>query len=246
MSPLRNKFARLGLWLFRHRSFLALAALPIAMAGLNSFTYIAQSREMNELWQIVCFAVSISGLVLRALTVGFVPKETSGRNTCGQVAASLNTTGVYSLVRHPLYVGNYLAVLGCFMFFHRVWIVLAGTCIFAVLYEPIILSEEMFLRVRFGEAFERWAAATPAWIPKLTDWKAPLLPYCWRAVLNREYTGLFVVCGVFSVFDFAGVWVVEGRWKFDSWSALLVFGTLVYLTLRTLKKRTKLLDVNGR
>ena len=34
-------------------------------------------------------------------------KNTSGRNTHDQVADSLNTSGIYSIVRHPLYVGNF-------------------------------------------------------------------------------------------------------------------------------------------
>jgi protein-S-isoprenylcysteine O-methyltransferase Ste14 len=243
---LREEIAKFGLWLFRRRSFLALAAIPIAVGGFRSFTYIAQSHELTKVWQMGCFVVSISGLVLRAFTVGYVPKGTSSRNTCGPGALTLNTTGMYSLVRHPLYLGNYLAVLGCLLFFHRVWIVVAGTAVFAILYESIILSEEAFLRNRFGDAFESWARATPTWIPRLRGWKTPGLPFSWRTVLNREYTGLFVVCAIFSVFDLAGDWVVEGRWQFDGWSALLVFGAFLYSALRTLKRRTKLLDVDGR
>ena len=49
---------------------------------------------------------------MRFYTVGTTPKETSGRNTNQQVAAVLNSTGMYSMLRHPLYLGNYLIWVG--------------------------------------------------------------------------------------------------------------------------------------
>lgn len=223
-----------------------MAAVPIVGAGLSSFTFIEESHSLTEWWQVACFCVSISGLVLRAFTVGSVPRGTSSRNTSEPLAARLNTTGMYSIVRHPLYLGNYLALLGCLMFFRKAWIILAGTALFAGLYELIILSEEDFLRRRFGPGFEDWARDTPTWIPRLTGWRRPELPFSWRTVLSREYTGLFVVCCVFFLLDLGGDWVVEGTYRLDGWSALLAFGTVLYLTLRTLKRRTTLLDVDGR
>ncbi|MGB8874133.1 MAG: hypothetical protein WCC75_12145, partial [Desulfobaccales bacterium] len=47
-----------------------------------------------------------------SLPWGLPPRGTSGRNTQGQVAETLNTTGIYSLVRNPLYLGNFLIWLG--------------------------------------------------------------------------------------------------------------------------------------
>lgn len=64
-------------------------------------------------WAWSCIAVSLFGLLIRAVTIGFTPKGTSGRNTKeGQVAEVLNTKGIYSVVRHPLYLGNYFMWLG--------------------------------------------------------------------------------------------------------------------------------------
>ncbi|MGC9453013.1 MAG: methyltransferase family protein, partial [Oceanipulchritudo sp.] len=49
---------------------------------------------------------------------------TSGRNTKQQVAYSLNTTGFYSVVRNPLYLGNFFMYLGIALFTHHWWLVL--------------------------------------------------------------------------------------------------------------------------
>jgi protein-S-isoprenylcysteine O-methyltransferase Ste14 len=244
---LRTEFEKSGAWLFCHRSFIGLAGVPIIAAGLNSFTYLGGSHLLDELWDAGCLLVSFSGLAVRVLTVGHSPKGTSGRNTREQVAQTLNTTGMYSLVRHPLYLGNYLAGLGVAMFPHTWWMIVLATCLYALFYERIMFAEESFLRERFGEAFERWAQITPAIIPRLRLWRPPALPFSWRTVLRREYTGFFLVTNVFFLLEVASDSIAEGRLRIDwLWVILALFGATVYLTLRSLKKRTRLLREDGR
>lgn len=240
---LRNEFEFRGSWLFRHRSFLALAGLPLLVTGLLSFTYFRNQHLWDEVWNVACLLISFSGLLVRALTVGHVPERTSGRNTSRQVASRLNTTGMYSIVRHPLYLGNYVMVLGVALFFHTWWIVALVTCICALFYERIMFAEEAFLQERFGEHFERWAAATPAVVPNLRLWKRPELPFRWQTVLRREYTGLFVVTTIFPVLEIAGDTIAEGRLRIDlPWVVLGLAGGAVYVLLRSLKKYTRWLD----
>ena len=50
--------------------------------------------------------------MIRIYTVGTTPAGTSGRNRDKQIAEKLNKTGVYSIIRHPLYLGNLLIWLG--------------------------------------------------------------------------------------------------------------------------------------
>ncbi len=191
--------------------------------------------------------ISFSGLVLRMIIVGHAPYGTSGRNTREQVADTLNTTGMYSIVRHPLYLANYIIIIGFVMEFHIWWLVLLTTCLYALYYERIMLAEEAFLRVRFGEVFEQWAAATPAFIPKFHGWKPFQVPFCWRTVLQREYNAFFLIIAVFFLLDVIGDSITERRFKIDpAWFAIFIGGFVVFATLRTLKKRTGLLTVEGR
>jgi protein-S-isoprenylcysteine O-methyltransferase Ste14 len=244
---LRIEFEKSGSWLFRYRSFILLAALPIIVAGLCSYTYLGPSHRLKEFWDVSSFLVSFAGLAVRVFTIGSVPEGTSGRNTRQQVADTLNTSGMYSLVRHPLYLGNYLIWLGMAMFFHTWWMVLLVTCLYALYFERVMFAEEAFLRQRFGDAFERWTKVTPAIIPRLHGWQSPGLPFSWRTVLRREYTGFFCVIAAFFLLKVTGESIVEGRLRIDwPWAVLFLFGTAVYLTLRTLKKRTRILDVPGR
>jgi len=241
---LRDELETSGSWLFRHRSYLPLAMLPIFFICLASSSYLGHSHEF---WQAGCLIISFSGLALRMIIVGRAPIGTSGRNTREQAANTLTTTGMYSIVRHPLYLANYLVILGFTMEFHVWWLVLLTTCMYALYYERIMLAEEVFLRARFGEVFEQWAAVTPAFIPRFRGWKPSPVPFCWRTVLQREYNAFFLIIAVFFLLDLAGDYIVKGHLTLDKiWFSIFIGGFVIFATLRTLKKRTHLLTVEGR
>jgi hypothetical protein len=196
---------------------------------------------------LFCLAVSFSGLAVRILTVGRAPLGTSGRNTREQVANTLKTTGIYSVVRHPLYLGNYLIIIGLALWPHIWWLAVLTSCVFALYYERIMLAEEAFLLEKFGEAFEKWAAVTPSFIPKLRNWKPSPVPFCWRTVAQREYNAFLLILGVFWLFDLIGDSIVDGYWHLDwAWFCAFIAGFVIFATLRALKKRTRLLHVEGR
>jgi protein-S-isoprenylcysteine O-methyltransferase Ste14 len=245
--PLREELEATGNWLFRHRSYLPLLLLVVVVAALRDFRYPRGSHALDEWWEVVCVAVALAGVAIRAATIGYTPHGTSGRNTHGQVAESLNTTGAYSLVRHPLYVGNYLMWLGPALF-PRSWATaVIVTLVFWLYYERIMLAEEEFLRRKFGAAYEQWAAATPAFIPRLRGWRAPPLPFSVRNVLRREYSGVFGVVATFALLEAVGDFFATGRVGVDPlWAGLFGATLVLYLVLRFLKRSTSVLRVDGR
>jgi len=244
---LRDELENSGSWLFRHRTYLPLVLIPIFFVCLTTFTYLGQSHAINEIWQVFCLAVSFLGLAVRVLTVGRAPMGTSGRNTREQVADTLNRTGMYSVVRHPLYLGNYLIMMGFALWPHIWWLAVLTTCFYALYYERIMLAEEAFLRQRFGDTFEKWSAQTPAFIPRLHGWKPSPVPFCWRTVAQREYNAFFLILSAFFLMDFIGDSIAERRLHLDwVWFGVFIAGFLIFAVLRSLKKRTRLLQVEGR
>jgi hypothetical protein len=186
-------------------------------------------------------------LFFRILVVGHTPQNTSGRNTREQIAEVLNTTGWYSVVRHPLYLGNYLMGLGIALFPFVWWMPVIYTLSFALYYERIMVAEEDFIRDKFGEDFEKWSEVTPGFFPAFSKWDSPSLEFSFKNILRREYSSLFALVLCFSILDLIGNYLVEQRFYLvPVWNNLFWITLAVYLILRTLKRHTTMLDVKGR
>jgi protein-S-isoprenylcysteine O-methyltransferase Ste14 len=244
---LRDEFETQGNWLFRWRSYLPLTIVPLLIVSFVGFHWPFGSYEFHEDWEFACLLLSFSGLLARILAVGCTPAGTSGRNTKKQYARSLNTTGIYSVVRHPLYLGNYLIGLGAALVTLRWWLPVIYTLAFWIYYERIMAAEEEFLDKKFGIKFDRWASKTPAFVPRLSRWRPARYPFSLRTVLKREYTALLVIIFLHSSIETAEFWVLEHRLDVEaSWLTMLASGVAAYVALWLLKKRTNFLEVPGR
>jgi protein-S-isoprenylcysteine O-methyltransferase Ste14 len=244
---LRHTLEQQGNWLFRWRSFLPLVVLVPMVAAATKFHYLGGRHLWQEAWALFCMTISFCGLGIRALVVGYTPHGTSGRNTRKQVAESLNTDGIYSLCRNPLYLGNYVILLGAVMFFFNWWLVAVVTLAFWLYYERIIMAEEAFLREKFGGVYEDWALTTPAFVPRLRGWRKPPLRFSMRNVLRREYSGFFLIVTAFCGLEITEHVVLERRLALEPhWQAIFLVGLAIYLLLRSLKKYTHVLAVEGR
>ncbi len=245
--PLQDELEKQGKWLFRWRSYLPLLALPLVLAALKDADYLERvfGETTEELWHIVCFALSFLGLVVRGMTVGHAPKETSGRNTKKQKAKTLNTTGMYSIMRHPLYFGNFLIMLGIAMFLGVWWLPAFAILIFWLYYERIMIAEEQFLKSKFGDHYLEWANRTPLFLPDFKKWQKPELPFSFKTVLAREYTGLFVLTTSFALLDNLEDILIDNAIDLP-WVFIFAVGFILYALLRFLKKRTRFLYIEGR
>ncbi len=84
----------------------------------------------------------------------------------------LATTGAYSLVRHPLYFGNFLILVG-FTLACGNWIVAALVLFFLLFYYPAAVRyEDHKLQDLFGEEWQAWGTKTPAMFPTRLKWQS--------------------------------------------------------------------------
>ncbi len=246
--PLREKIQSQGNWLFRRRSMMPFTMIPLLVLAFRQYHYPNGCPGSDIVWEAVCLLVSSVGLAMRFYISGTKPKRTSGRNTRkGQVADALNTSGLYSIVRHPLYVANFLVALGPVMFFHLWWLPMVFTVIFWLYYERIMFAEEEFLREKFGNDFIEWSRITPAIIPSLRSWRKPALSFSLRTALKQEYQTIFQVVAIFASFEFIGDAMLLHRFAIDRvWSSVFCVFLGIYLIMRLLRKTTRVLHVPGR
>jgi methanethiol S-methyltransferase len=78
----------------------------------------------------------------------------------------LATTGAYAYLRHPQYAGFILIMLGFLLQWPTI-LTLAMFPILVAMYMRLGHREEREARAEFGEAYARYAAVTPAFVPRL-------------------------------------------------------------------------------
>ena len=247
-----QEFEAQGEALFRGRSYLpVLFAAPFLLALRESeWLELAYGDLVDDLFDWSCVGISLLGVAVRVYTAGTVPRRTSGRNTKkGQVADQLNTSGAYSVVRHPLYVGNFLMFFGLCLTPAVWWLALLSAVLFALFYERIMFAEERFLRERFGASFERWSDEVPAFVPNLRRFRPADLPFCWRTAVKREYLSVLALATCFLVVDYVEDLAAlgQGGLEFELETTALFAVTLgACSVIRYLRKRTSYLSVAGR
>jgi protein-S-isoprenylcysteine O-methyltransferase Ste14 len=244
---LQEEFETNGEYFFRWRSYLPLVMAVLFILALAQFRYPFANQSLNLAWDAGCLAVALLGQAVRFFTVGFVPRGTSGRNTRGQVADTLNTTGMYAVVRNPIYLGNFIIWFGLSLFMKSVWFTTIITLFFTIFYERIIFREETFLRDKFGDVFSQWAHATPAIIPRFKNWQPPSLPFSWKSAIVREYGTFFAIIATFTGIELLAGIFTEGKLTLEAiWIKLFLGSAIFYLTVRYLKKKTRVLATDNR
>ena len=83
-----------------------------------------------------------------------------------QQTRGLATTGPYSYVRHPQYVGFILVMFGFLLQWPTI-LTLAMFPFLTVMYVKLAQTEEQDARAEFGDAYDRYASEVPGFIPKL-------------------------------------------------------------------------------
>jgi len=241
-----HEFENSGNWLFKRRSwlpvFMVIAGIIVMYLG-NRQALLFDMRD-----DLIFLGVSLFGQVVRILTVGFAAKNTSGRNTInGQIADELNVTGIYSLLRHPLYFGNFFMWLGPVLFLKSVSFTIIFGLIYWIYYERIMFAEEQFLRRKFGDAYDKWSARVGSFIPFSFRFIPPVLPFSVKNVLKREYNSFVNIFVIFVVLDGFRNYFLSGKiYITPMWRWLGISAFIIWIVIRTIHKHTRWLEVAGR
>ena len=104
------------------------------------------------------FAISLIllGLATRMYASGFVLKN-----------KELSTTGPYAFVRHPLYSGNIMILIGLCLINGFFWSFVTAFIFLWFYYPTAIEYEDRKLKSLFPDTWEEWASMTPALMPKM-------------------------------------------------------------------------------
>lgn len=239
-----HSFEKNGNILFKYRGQIPVILFLMSVPAIyfTDYQLFDKNEQLDLILLITCAVFSFAGQVIRAIAIGTSNKHTSGRNTKEQVADALNTKGIYSTVRHPLYLGNYFMWIGIVMFTYNIWFVLVVSFMFWLYYERIMFAEERFLERKFGQDYVDWSMKVPAFWPSMKNHIKTEIPFSLKTILRREYSGVTATIIGFVFVAFFRDWFTTGEPHYKvSYGIVLGIGLAISLILRTLKHNTKVL-----
>lgn len=229
---------------FRTRNFVFPLVLLVLMAVDRPL--LAFGTWSGKAWvDALGVTVAVAGQALRAVTIGLAYIRRGGLD--GKVHADrLVQEGIFAHSRNPLYVGNFLGLVGYIVVFHG-WLVYAlGVPFFVFAYVAIVLNEEQFLRAKFGAEYESYCRRVPRFVPRLGGLTRTLegARFDWARVVRKEYgttmTGATLLLGLLVWTR----WQLGGRELGLEWlriaAPLELLFLVAYLAARHLKKSGRL------
>ncbi len=187
-----DRKVKIGNFLFKHRGILP-APFIILLLVFGSSPISLKSN----LLKISGILISILGEIIRMFVAGFAKEKTSGRGMTIE-ASTLVNYGLYSIVRNPLYIGNFLIFFGFLLFSENLLMILFGSIIFWIYYYYIVVAEENFLRKKFGKEYDDFLKNVPRFIPKGFKIKLPKDKYDLKKAIFREKDTIFIWIVAFS------------------------------------------------
>ncbi len=224
-------------WLRRRRRILPIPLCVLVLIFLPP-TYPLASPKLDLVSDIFGTAVCLLGQWMRGWAWG-------SNAEVGKFG--LRERGPYALMRHPLYSGNFLIVLGLVIVYHNLWVYPLFLLPFAYLYNAITKMEEQRLHWRFTHDYEGYReVAVPRFIPALAHLGRAVdttLPFGWKLAWRKEYES---VCGwlagiigiqIYEQVEAYG-WIVT--WPSTRlWFSLLVVIGLANVSLKTLGRLSR-------
>ena len=104
----------------------------------------------------LAISLILLGLATRMFASGFVLKN-----------KELSTTGPYAFMRHPLYTGNIMILIGLCLINGFFWSFVIAFIFLWFYYPAAIEYEDRKLKSLFPDTWEEWASITPALMPKM-------------------------------------------------------------------------------
>lgn len=233
-----------GRFFFRVRNGVFPAVL-IAVVLLTRPAELLGNAAFDSAAMAVGIVLALAGEAFRLAVIGYAYIRRGGKNR--EVHANeLVTRGFYAHTRNPMYVGNFMVVLGFTLLYGSAAIIALVVPFFAWVYLSITTNEETYLRNKFGAAYDEYAARVNRFIPDFRGLRASLgeFEYDWRRALVKEYNTLCFTLGlilgllVWKLFHLYGY--AEHKTAIRLLGAGLIPLAVFYGTVRHLKKTRRL------
>jgi protein-S-isoprenylcysteine O-methyltransferase Ste14 len=147
---------------------------PCVVIGL--VPWLLTGWESNDVWLPLRLAgLALTAAALAALLHAFARFVIEGVGTPVPVAPTqrLVVGGLYRRVRNPMYVAVVSAVLGQALALGQPVLLAWAGVLWLVFAAFVRAYEEPMLARTYGEEYDEFRRAVPAWLPRLRPWRGP-------------------------------------------------------------------------
>lgn len=211
--------------------------VPIALALLLIFRpEMSGSLPVDRLITSVGFLLCATGQLLRLWSWG----------SNAEVGASgVRDRGPYALMRHPLYVGNFLIAAGVAVVYNNPAAYFLLVLPFAITYTVIARNEERYITETFPADYRRYLGRSlPRFLPSLnhlSSARRTTCPFGWRFAWRKEYPSFCAwLAGLAGLEVYKGVLAYGWTWSWSDWLWIAVMGACgTFMLFTTLRKRAR-------
>jgi len=134
------------------------------VSAVTEWAYFNNAKESSFFLTMVGALFLITGIATRVWAI-----QTLGKHFTATVTLTDNhqlvKAGPYQWVRHPSYLGAFMAIVGCPMFLNAQWAIVVAVILMTIAYYLRIGVEEKMLSSYFGEQFQEYKKSTKKIIP---------------------------------------------------------------------------------
>ncbi|MFP5436737.1 MAG: methyltransferase family protein [Bacteroidia bacterium] len=247
---IQEEYEKQGWGLYKYGGFIPAFFLMLGYVFLLKLegypqNFLFQEWRSEEFYEGLCLLFSLLGFLINAYTAGYTPSKTSFRNDNWKVPATFQTKGLYSIMRHPLYLGKFVMWMGPALITGKVWFIISYWLFCWLYFERVMFAEEKFMRSKFGHKYNRWSETVPAFIPNILLFKKPRSSFQFKEVFRQEKSSLVPIFLSFFIFDAISE-MIDEKPEFNYFIlTMLLTAITLYLCIEALEKFTVLLETDG-
>lgn len=200
---------RIGRFIFRYRDYIVPLGFVVAVSAIR--LPHAPAAWPDTAAEILGLAVAGIGQAWRIAVIGFAYIQRGGAQK--QLSApTLVREGIYAHCRNPMYLGDFLLVVGLALVCNAPAVYMLIVPAHALALLAMVRAEERFLAHRFGAEYDAYRQQVNRFIPRVSGIRATLAPlrFDWRRALRKEYGTTFA-------------WV-SAAWALIAWKRALFLG----------------------
>ncbi len=128
--------------------------------------FIRKLYPVNLFWDNIFDVIGII-LILKGNLIRMMAR--GHKRTNSQQGEMLVMTGLYSIVRNPMYLGSFLVGTGFILLLWPFWVLFIFALIFYLRFNRQMLKEEVLLKRNFGKKYEEYCQKTPRFFPSIQN-----------------------------------------------------------------------------